>query len=170
MREWKKCVTGCHQHTGDIWSSSWRWQSQRGCIKSCEKKWANDGTLRYITRKIWERWNRITDEDCPRTWGKIRWKPVKRSAIKNKPILTTMKTGGMIDSVKGSRLIKKNKRSDLDLTTIHRPSINFVALFWTICSLWMSLPRWGVYAWMQKSKCGLTIVLYSESITALVSF
>jgi len=24
MKESKKCITGCHQHTGDIWSSSWR--------------------------------------------------------------------------------------------------------------------------------------------------
>ena len=28
LKEWKKCTAGCHQHSGGIWLSSWRWQSQ----------------------------------------------------------------------------------------------------------------------------------------------
>ena len=45
-------------------------------------------------------------------------KTIQEKYHEDQTILKTMKKDGMIDSIKGSGYIKKNKRSDL--TTIHR--------------------------------------------------
>ena len=96
LAEWKKCTAGCHQHRGGIWLSSLRWQSQ----EELYKEWKEVGQGRNLEvhhkkdlRKM--KWNfgwRLPE---------IRWKPVKRSTMKTKPMLKTMKKNGMCTGWKG---------------------------------------------------------------------